>query len=247
MGDSGVNVVSVILLALVVSTAAGLFNGVAVAYGRLQAIVATLATSFIWYGVALVTMRTPGGHVAPVLVSVLTGTPGGWLPIAVLWLIGLLIAAWLFRKTRVSVNIYAIGSHGKSAHLAGIRTSNTQLWAYALAGFSYGVAGVFLSAVMGSGDANVGSSYLLPAIAAVCIGGTPLTGGRGTLASGVIGAAILTVLTGFLFVLGVSSFYTDIFTGVFIILAVVLGGFSRLAGSVRHALSVHRADSAARK
>jgi ribose transport system permease protein len=242
MHDSPLSMVSIFLLTLVVGFGAGFVNGLWVAFARVQPIVATLATSFIWYGFALLLLPQPGGHVPPSFTHVLSGSIGGKFPNSVLLLIVVLIVWQLIRRSRFGVNMYAIGSDESAAFTSGIPVKRVKLWAYSLAGVFYALAGMFLGTIMSSGDATIGAAYLLPVVAAVVIGGTSLAGGRGTMVGSLIGAAILTILSNVLFVLGVSSFYTDIFQGVIIIVAVVFGNFGSLAGRWRR-FAPTRADN----
>src|SRR5581483_70563 len=142
---------------------------------------------------------------------------------------------WLvLRRTDFGVALFAIGADETAAGLAGVSVRWTKFFAYCIAGMLYGVAGYMLSAQTATGNPNSGAAYLLLTFAAVAIGGTSFSGGRGGVIGSMIGAATLTLLQKVLFSAGVSSFYTGIFQGVVMILAVLIAAISaRLAKGAR--------------
>ena len=221
---------------LLLGALTGLINGLLVAYLRIQPIIATLAASFVWSGAALLVMNQPGGQVPMVLVTLGTGDVAGVIPNALLLLI-VVAALWLVLKnSRLGTNIYAVGSDRGAAVLSGIPVRRTLLAAYTLAGFFYGLAGLYLSAQTGSGDPNIGQPLLLEIFAAVIVGGTIFGGGRGGAVGSLFGAYVLSLIVNVLFVLKVSDFYTNICEGIVLILAVLattLGGGTERRGLVR--------------
>jgi ribose transport system permease protein len=112
------------------------------------------------------------------------------------------------------------------ARLSGIDEHRTKLAAFVIAGLCYGAAGYMLSAQTGTGDPRASDALLLFMYAAMAIGGTSLTGGRGGAFGSIVGAGILTVMQKMLFALGVAEFYTNIFNGVIMIVALVIGNAS---------------------
>jgi len=102
----------------------------------------------------------------------------------------------------------------------------TRLAAFVLAGIAYGLAGYMLSAETGSGDPRASDSFLLFMYASVAIGGTSLSGGRGGVFGSIVGAGLLTVMQKMLFALGAAEFYTNVFSGIIMLLAVFIGTFS---------------------
>jgi len=211
-------------MCLAIGAVVGMVNGYLVAILRLQSIAATLATMIICQGLALVVMDAPGGTVADFVSYELTDTLMGVIPIS-----GLIIAAvvvlWLFfRRTDTGIAVYTVGADETAAQLSGISVVRTRFVAFVAAGMLYGLAGFMLSAQTATGDPNGGNSFLMLTFAAVALGGTSLAGGRGGLIGSVIGAATLMLLQKVLFAGGVSSFYTGIFQGVVLVVAVVFGG-----------------------
>ncbi len=214
-------------LAMVVATglAVGAVNGFLVAYVNLQSIASTLATMIVCSGLALLVLDAPGGSVPDFVSYGLTDQLHG-VPVAAL-IAGAVLLAWLaVRRTDWGVALYAVGADEVGAALAGIATRRVKFRAYCIAGVLYGLAGYMLSALTATGNPNAGNAYLLLMFAAIAIGGTAFSGGRGGVAGSMIGAGTLTLLQKVLFSAGVSSFYTGIFQGLVMILAVLIGGLS---------------------
>lgn len=226
IGASQGSQVAVIPLALAIGAGTGLVNGLLVNLVRIPSIVATLAMSFFWGGVALLVLSQPGGEVPLDFVNWFTGNIGTTMP-AVLVLILVLIGLWLLlKRTRLGQAIYAVGGDASAAAANGVRVKLTSITAYVLGGLLYGLAGVVLTAQSASGDPHLGDPLLLPVFAAVVIGGTVFGGGRGDLVGSVIGAYILYIIADVLFSLGVSSFYTNIVNGAVLLVAVVAGSLT---------------------
>jgi ribose transport system permease protein len=141
----------------------------------------------------------------------------------------------VIRRTDWGVALYAVGADETAAALAGVPTNRVKFLAYCLAGVFYGLAGYMLSALTATGNPNAGNSYLLLMFAAIAIGGTSSSGGRGGVLGSMIGAATLTLLQKVLFSAGVSSFYTGIFQGVVMIGAVLVAALSAHLAQARGA------------
>ena len=222
-------------IGLLVGAGVGFLNGLLVTQLRIPSIVATLATSFFWGGIALLILSQPGGSVPPEFVNWLTGNIGGFMP-AALVLLFLAVGAWaLFKRTRSGRAIYAVGGSPSSSRANGVNVKRTLLLAYTLGGLLYGLSGLFLTATTASGDPNLGGPLLLPIFAAVAIGGVRFGGGYGDMVGGVIGALILYMIADILFSLGVNSFYTNIFNGAFLLVAVGASGLGALIRFLRPA------------
>lgn len=212
----------ILLIAWAVAVASGLINGIFVAFLNLSSIIVTLATMFIWSGVALLILPQPGGSVPPQLVTGLTGSIGGVVPVALLILVLVGLLSWYLTHTRLGFNIFATGGSEEAAMVAAVPIRWTKLVAFALSGFFYGAAGIFLTAQTGSGDPAIGSGFLLQTFAAVVVGGTMFGGGRGGMVGSIFGAFVLGIITNLLFLFGVSSFATPIFYGLTLFVATVV-------------------------
>ena len=211
-----------------VGMAVGAFNGIFIAFLRLQPIVVTLATMFIVQGITLLILDKPGGFISPSLGSVYMGDAiDGLLPASVV-LIGVVILLWLWlANTRYGLSLYAIGSDPEAARATGLHSRMVIFVTYVLAGGLYGLAGVFVSAQTGSGDPLVGNSLLLPTFAAVVIGGTRLGGGKGGLVGTAFGAYILIIIINILLSLNVSAYYSTIAESAVLLFAVLAGSLSK--------------------
>ncbi|MGH7117654.1 MAG: ABC transporter permease [Acetobacteraceae bacterium] len=211
-------VVSAIII--LVGAAAGLINGLLVGLGRLQPIVVTLATLSIFQGLAIRALPQPGGAVPPGYTRFLAN------PNAPIALVFLLIAAllWLgLRRTRLGVDIFAIGSDEQAAIALGVKAVRTKIIAYTLAGAFYAIAGLFLAATATAGDATTGDSYTLTSIVAIVLGGVSFFGGRGSAIGAMAGAFIITMIVNILFFAHMNPLYQAFYEGLFLVIAVVLG------------------------
>src|SRR5271156_1454760 len=223
-----------LLICLGVGGAIGVLNGILVAILRLQSIAATLGTMIMGQGLALVIMDAPGGPIADWVSYTLTDVLFGIIPISGLIVLAV-VALWLvFRRTDACIGLFAVGADETAASLSGISVVRARFTAFVGAGLLYGLAGFMLSVQTATGNPSAGTPFLMLTFAAVALGGVSLTGGRGSLVGAVIGAATLMLLQKVLFSGGVSSFYTGIFQGAVMVLAIVFGSvISRLAGSPR--------------
>lgn len=223
------------LIGVGVGMVTGAFNGLFVAFFRLQPIVVTLSTMFIVQGVTLLIMDKPGGMVPPGLSDALAlDAVPDLIPMALV-LLGIIVLLWLWlRSTRLGTAIYAIGSDIEAARARGISTRLVQFTVYVLAGGCYGFSGVFVSAQTGAGDPLVGNSMLLQIFGAVVVGGTRLGGGRGGVIGSIIGAYILMVIVNILLVLNVSAYYSTIVEGCILILAVLGSAVTRSSRAARN-------------
>ena len=213
-----------VLAGLAAGAAVGAFNGFFVAYFRLQSIVVTLSTMFLVRGLTLLILPDPGGHVAPGLTALLSGSAiASVLPSSVLLVLAGL-AIWLVIKNRpFGTALYAVGSDPEAARSAGLSVARTKFWAFTLGGLFYGAAGIFISAQTGSADPLVGDPLLLQTFTAVVLGGTTLAGGRGGAVGSVIGAYTLMIMVNILLALDVSAYYSTVAEG-FVLIAAALAG-----------------------
>jgi ribose transport system permease protein len=140
-----------------------------------------------------------------------------WIAILVV-----LFAVFLTRKTRMGRYIYAIGGNEQAAKLSGINISKIKIIVYSMAGALAALGGIIVTARLDSAQPNAGISYELDAIAAVVIGGTSLSGGKGSIWGTVMGAIIIGVLNNGLVLLNVSPFWQQVVKGTVILLAVII-------------------------
>ena len=142
----------------------------------------------------------------------------------------LYLGAWFWlRETGAGRHVYAVGNNPEATRLVGIPTERVLLGVYVLAGVFYGIASLLAVARTGVGDPNAGQTENLDAITAVVLGGTSLFGGRGVVLGTLIGAVVVGVLRNGLTLMGVSSVYQVLVTGILVILAVTVDQLSRKA------------------
>ena len=209
--------------ALLVGTAAGLLNGLMVAYGRIVPFIATLAMMAAARGLAeiIANRQTQIIRVKDFL-DVFTGDLLG-IPVIV-WTFGLVaVAGWvLLNRTTFGRRTFAIGGNPEAARLAGIRVKRQTMMLYGLVGLTAGIAAVMIMARTTAGSSTHGTLYELDAIAAVVIGGTLLSGGRGTIVGTVFGVLIFTTLTNVFTLNNLSISAQAIAKGLIIVAAVLL-------------------------
>ncbi len=229
LGALGIAGIPAILIACAACMACGAGTGaligVGVTKGRIPPFIVTLGAMNIIRSLAQHFMQ---GRAAPAvpdvfkLVSNQVVLGQRILPV-VYWLVLALLLHWISRNTAFGRHVYAVGSNARTTRLSGINVDRVLVGVYALEGLLIGVAAIIESARMGSmNTANAGQGYELDAIAAVVVGGTRMSGGRGSILSTVIGMLIIGVMNTLLNLLGVPPFLRAAFKGAIIILAVLL-------------------------
>lgn len=196
----------------------GLVMGSVITFGRLPAIIVTLAFSYVWKGVALYILPVPGGHIPPAFVRFMSGAYG--VPGAAVTVLLCLVLWKLFKNTRAGIAVYATGDNPKSAYANGINIVRARITAYVVSGMLTAVGGMLLVAQMGSGDPNVAVPYQMNSIAAAVLGGVSFLGGVGQMKGAVIGAFVITSLINILFFSGISPFYQYVVQGFILIVAI---------------------------
>jgi ribose transport system permease protein len=216
LGDEGV------VVALAIGAVAGLANGLIINYARIAPLIATLATSSIWTGIALIILPVAGGTFPSWLSGWTVGTVGS-VPVSAIWLGVLMVVGFLMlRRTKFGINVQALGGSESSSWTVGIRVVRVRTLAYVASGICSALAGIVLCGLTQSGDPTIGAFYLLQAIAAVVIGGTPLIGGVGTLVGSVLGAVVLSLVSTVLLVTGWPVYLQYVVTGAIVIAALLV-------------------------
>jgi ribose transport system permease protein len=215
-----------ILTALGVGILAGLFNGVVIIYGRVNAVIATLATYAGYRGLAnLISDGRAQGYTGTdsTFIFIARGTIAG-IPVLIWILVAVALAAHLLlRYTDVGRNLYAMGGNATAARLAGINLNRYVIGCYIVAGMAAALAGVMLTARTGSGQPTSGSQGLeLQSITAAALGGVSLRGGKGAIPGTILAVLLLGVLENGLTILNVNSFWQDIAQGFLLVVAVVI-------------------------
>jgi ribose transport system permease protein len=186
-------------LALLVGTLVGLLNGILTAGFSFSPIIATLATGSILQGVALVfSGGAPNGAAPPSVVWFVNGRFAGLPPVVWFLFIFVVVATLVFDQSSFARRLRAVGQDEWIAHLSGVRTKIVTIVAYVLSGFCAALVGILLAGFTAQAYYYMGNPYLLASIAAVVVGGTSITGGRGNYLGILGGALLFTELTSML-------------------------------------------------
>ncbi|WP_328812246.1 ABC transporter permease [Rhodococcus sp. NBC_00297] len=220
---AGSPIVLGILAGIVVGTLCGVFNALLVRYGGVPALVVTLGTMYIFRGIAffwaggeqITADEMPGSFLDLGTASVLG------LPVLVIVAVIALVGAGIYLgRYRSGRDLYAIGSNGHAAELAGISVGKRTLGAFAFSGAMAGIAGVMFAARFGTVDAAAGTGYELNVIAACVVGGVAVVGGVGTVWGAALGALLLTTINSSLPVLQIDQFWQQAIVGALILIAI---------------------------
>jgi fructose transport system permease protein len=207
-----------------VTTLFGLVNGLLVTRIRLPSFIVTLGTLNIAFAITQLYSKSQTISDLPPAMTALGNTfLVGATDVAwgtVLMLALYLLAWFVLRETAAGRHVYAVGNNPEATRLVGIPTQRVLLAVYIVAGAFYGIASLLAVARTGVGDPNAGQTENLDAITAVVLGGTSLFGGRGVVLGSLVGALIVGVFRNGLTLMGVSSIYQVLVTGVLVILAV---------------------------
>lgn len=206
---------------------AGALNGICVAFLRLQPIVTTYATSFVFAGLALIILPRPGGGIPRELTSFYRSAPLD-LPLGVYVIAGLLILWAALRSTRYIQYLYAIGSKTEAAYTTGLPVSLVRFGSYVLAGLFCALAALALTLSIGSGNPRIGEGMTLDSIVAVVLGGTRLSGGQGGVTGAIIGVAILGMIRNVISFANVPTWYQTLADALVILLALAGPGLAQL-------------------
>ncbi len=222
---SGLDPILALLVGCVLGAVMGMVNGLLITKGKMAPFIATLATMTIFRGLTLV--YTNGNPITGLGENRLFQLFGrGYflgIPVPAITMIIAFVILWvILHKTPFGRKTYAIGGNEKAALISGIKVPKVKVMIYSLAGLLSALAGGILTSRLNSAQPTAGTSYELDAIAAVVLGGTSLSGGRGRIVGTLIGALIIGTLNNGLNLLGVSSFYQMVVKGIVILIAVVI-------------------------
>jgi ribose transport system permease protein len=238
-GDAATTALGIVGV-LVAGLACGWLNGLIVVYGRLQPLIATLATSAIYFGVALALRPQPGGDINGDFADLMTRSTYG-IPSSALLILAALVFVWMpYRNCTLGRAAYAVGSSEQAAYMSGVPIARAKLCAYTLAGLFAALGGLLLTCITYSGEARaaLGGDYTLNSIAALVIGGTSLFGGSGGVVGSVFGAFVMRTVGDLLIVFNINPVLQPLFVGVVLLLAVSLGSLRLLR--IRNKLDLYR-------
>ncbi len=232
--DYGLSAPVAIFCGIVVTGLFGAINGLLVTRIKLPPFIVTLGTLNIAFAITQLYSRAQTITKIPDGMNFFGetfGLGGARVAYGAVLMLALYIGTWLWlRETAPGRHVYAVGNNPEATRLTGIPTDRVLLMVYTLAGVFYGIASMLAVARTGAGDPNAGQTENLDAITAVVLGGTSLFGGRGILLGTLVGAMIVGVFRNGLTLMGVSSVYQILVTGILVILAVATDQMSRKGG-----------------
>ena len=206
---------------LAAGAALGLVNGFSVAVLRYQPVIATLCMLFVLQGVNQKIVGAPEPAPASWLAhlrSGIGGVPGGLILIAVPIVVWLVLQRMPFHRTLLSV-----GGSDATAYSSGVNVTAVRLIAYSLGGMFAAVAGLAIATLLQGSDAGAGGEYVLIALAAIALGGTPIGGGRGGLTGAITGAAAIFLIQSLLSALNVNAYWNQVVYGLMLVVGAVIG------------------------
>lgn len=232
---AGIPVPFAILLAVCMGGIFGMLNGLLVAYGKLAPFIVTLASMTIFRGATLV--FTNGNPLTQGLSDsflfqflgqgYVVGIP---FPVILMFLVFIILYVVL-HKTAFGKSVYALGGNEKAAYISGVKLNKVKIIIYTISGIMASISGLIITSRLSSAQPIAGTSYEMDAIAAVVLGGTSLSGGKGRILGTLIGALIIGVLNNGLNIIGVSAFWQQVVKGVVILIAVLLDRFKMAKSS----------------
>lgn len=216
-------------LAMLIGLVAGAINGVIIGHFKFNALIVTLGTSSIYFGIMQGVLKAREIELNDSLyqvgrIKLFTATnPASGLssdmPIAALIMVAALLLGWfILNKTMIGRGIYAIGGDAKAAARAGYNVFGIKMFIYCLSGCLAGLAGVLRVTMLLAVHPNNLSGMEMTVIAACVLGGVRITGGKGTILGVVLGMALLTIMSNSLILLGISTEWQKVFTGAIIII-----------------------------
>lgn len=217
-----------VVAVLATGLACGALNGLIVIYGRLQPIVATIATGAVFFGIALLLRPFPGGSVNEDLADMMTGRMFGVIPSSLVALVVVVLVIWIpFSRSVLGRSAYASGSSEVAAYMSGVPIRRAKFMAYTLSGLLASIGGLFLTFFTYTGEAALasGNAYTLFSIASVVLGGVSLFGGKGSAIGAIFGALAFRTIGDLLFVFDFDPLWQPLFQGVVLLVAVSLGAF----------------------
>lgn len=226
---SGMPVTLAIFISLILGCILGMMNGLLISYGKLAPFIVTLATMTIFRGATLV--YTNGNPITKGLSDTflfqflgqgyIVGIP---FPVIIMFIVFIVLYV-LLHKTAFGKSVYAIGGNEKAAYISGVKLNKVKIIIYSISGMMASISGLIITSRLSSAQPTAGASYEMDAIAAVVLGGTSLSGGKGRILGTLIGALIIGVLNNGLNIIGVSAFWQQVVKGVVILIAVLIDRF----------------------
>ncbi|HFJ9405684.1 TPA: ABC transporter permease [Bacillus paranthracis] len=229
---NGISILFAVIIVLIISCLAGALNGLIIKMTDVEPLIVTLGTMFLYGGIALV---ISGGAGASGYEGI-SGLPDAFVQLAngsfigipnLLWLLIVLtvLCAILFHRTIYGRHVKLTGANENAAKYTGIKTKKVVIIAYMLSGLGGGLGGTFLTAYFGSARADMGSETILPIITAVVLGGTLITGGKGSIIGTVLASIFIGLMQYGLQMTGLTNEQSNVVIGIILILSVIMRHF----------------------
>lgn len=224
------SVILAVLAGMAVGLISGIINGVIITKFVIPAFIMTLATTAVARGAVL--LFTGGRPISNLgnFEEIGNGNVFGVIPISIVILAVFMVISWiLLNRTKFGRHVYAVGGNQQAAIASGIDADKVVRKSFIYNGILCALAGIVLTSRMDSGQPTAGIGYEFDAITAVVVGGTSLSGGRGTIVGTLIGAMIIAVINNNLNLLSISSYWQQIAKGLIILVAVILDVYTKRA------------------
>ncbi|MCL5072505.1 MAG: ABC transporter permease [Actinobacteria bacterium] len=215
------NPIIVISLTLVMGITVGIINGLIIEKLYIQPFIVTLAMWTILGGIAFLFLDMDGGVIDKTIQSIIRSKILN-IPLSFYLAAGLVILWYLIKNSRFGYAMFAIGSNEKAAYCTGINIFAYKIKIYALCGLFSALAGIIYAGQVGSGSPTVGNNNILLSVAAAVIGGTSLSGGKGSITGAIIGVFIFKIIADVLLFAGITSFWVPLFQGLILIISVAI-------------------------
>lgn len=217
-----------VFISLLIGLLAGAINGFFIANLRLQPIITTYATSFLYGGFALYILPNPGGGIPGDVAALYRSSTPLNLPLA-FYVIAIVLLIWSYlRSTRYGNFLYAVGGKAEAAYETAVPVTWVQFGTYVISGLMAAFSGIALTMLSGSGNADIGAPMTLNSITAVVIGGNALSGGVGGVAGPLMGAITLGVLQNIISFADIDTWWETFVRAIIIVVALAAPGIVNL-------------------
>ena len=217
-----------VFLSLLIGLLAGAINGFFISSLRLQPIITTYATSFLYAGFALFILPNPGGGIPADIASFYRNSTPLNLPLAFYMIALILLIWWYLSSTRYGKFLYAVGGKAEAAYETAVPVTRTQFMTYVISGFMAALSGIAITMLSGSGNADIGGPMTLNSITAVVIGGNALSGGIGGVAGPVMGAITLGIIQNIISFASIDTWWETFVKAAIIVVALAAPGIVNL-------------------
>jgi ribose transport system permease protein len=220
--------IAMVLAVIGFGLAAGFLNGILTVSLGLQPVIVTFATSYIYAGLALLLLPTPGGAIPREYTSVYRTTQYFGIPITVLILILVLMVWGFFRNRKFGRFLYAVGGNAKAAYTTGVPVNRIKILTYVLSGLLASFGAISYSLLTGSGLSGSGADMMLPSITGAIIGGVSFSGGSGSLIGAVFGGIVLGNIRRIISIANIDSWAVTLVNALVIVVALAAPGVVNL-------------------